>query len=136
MEERAGGECKVWLLRLFAVSWGILFGLAAYLLTQSLSGTMLWIWPLGIAVACGIGFCFPALLRRPYRLVEQLLAPVGQLFSLVALGIVFFGVFTPYAIMQRLCGRDPLRLQRKNQGASAWRDRPKAAESTDYHWQY
>lgn len=129
-------ETKIWLLRLFAVSWGALSVLAASLLAKHFPGTTAWIWPLGIAVACGVGFCVPALLRRPYRLVEGALAPVGQLFSLIVLGVVFFAVFTPFAIVLRWRGWDPLRLKRARRGPSGWIDRPRDATTSDYRWQY
>jgi hypothetical protein len=132
----SGGECKPWVLRLFAISWGAISVLAACLLAQHFPETMVWILPLGLAVACVVGLCFPALLRRPYRRVEQLLGPVGQLFSFIVLGVVFFGVFTPVAVFLRWRGWDPLRLKRENRGASAWIDRPKASERSDYRWQY
>lgn len=129
-------ETKIWLLRLFAVSWGALSVLAACLLANAFPGSSLWLWPLGITVACSVGFCVPALLRRPYRLVERALAPVGQLFSLIVLGVVFFGVFTPFAIVLRWRGWDPLRLKRASRGPSAWIDCPRAATASDYRWQY
>lgn len=133
---RSDGESRIWVLRLFAVSWSTISVLAAYLLARHFPETTFWIWPLGIALACAVGFCFPTLLRRPYRLAERLLGPVGQLFSLIVLGIVFYGVFTPFAVILRLRGWDPLRLQRTSRGPSAWIDRPKAAASSDYRWQY
>lgn len=133
---KVDGENKVWILRLFAVSWGAISVFAAYLLAKNFPASRVWIGPLGVALTCAVGLFFPALLRRPYRLVELLLAPVGQLLSLIVLGIVYFGVFTPFAALLRLLSWDPLRLKRASRSASAWIDRPKASESSAYRWQY
>lgn len=133
---RAGGESKVWVLRLFAISWGAMFAIAAFLLAKYLPKSSIWISPLAVVVVCVVGLFFPALLRRPYGLVEQLLGPVGELLSLIVLGVVYFGVFTPFAVFLGLRGWDPLRLKRESRSASAWIDRPKAEESSDYRWQY
>lgn len=131
-----GGESRIWALRLFAVSWGAMSALAAYLLAKYYPLSNVWFWPLGITAACVFGFFCPRLLRWPYRLVDQLLEPVGQFMSLIVLGVVFFGVFTPFAVFLRWRGWDPLRLQRASRGASAWIDRPQASERPDYRWQY
>lgn len=37
------------------------------------------------------------------------------------LGVLFLGLFTPLALVQRLAGRDELRLRRAPAGASYWR---------------
>lgn len=131
-----GKEIKIWLLRLFAVSWGAMAALAAYLLAKYFPLSSVWIGPLGITAACVVGLFFPALLRRPYSLVEQVLGPVGHLLSFIVLGVVYFGVFTPFAALLRWRGWDPLRLQRESRGATAWIDRPQAPERPDYRWQY
>lgn len=132
----AGGESRIWVLRLFAVSWGAASALGAYLLAKYFPLSSVWLGPLGITAACVVGLFCPALLRRPYGLVDQLLTPVGELLSLIVLGVVFFGVFTPFAVFLRWRGWDPLRLQRESRVASAWIDRPQASERPDYHWQY
>ncbi|MDB3859569.1 SxtJ family membrane protein [Candidatus Pelagibacter sp.] len=40
---------------------------------------------------------------------------LGMIVSPVIMGIIYFGVFTPIAIVMRLAGRDELRLQLKKQ---------------------
>ncbi len=45
--------------------------------------------------------------------------PIGLVISTVALGIMFYGVFTPLGFFMRLAGRDPLRL-RQRAAASHW----------------
>ena len=129
-------EIKDWVLRLFAVSWGALLAVAAYLLAASTCRWWLWSWFLVGAVLCVVGFFRPQLLCGPYRMVERALAPVGHLFSLVILSLVFFGVFTPYAVILRWRGWDPLRMKRKEASPTAWVERPDGSITSDYRWQY
>jgi energy-coupling factor transporter transmembrane protein EcfT len=55
---------------------------------------------------------------------------LGMILSPIVLGIIFFGLFTPIAMLMRLSGRDELRLK-FNQKASYWitRSEPIKAES-------
>ena len=55
---------------------------------------------------------------------------LGMIVSPIVLGIIFFGLFTPIAILMRLSGRDELRLN-FTQKASHWilRKEPIKAES-------
>jgi hypothetical protein len=43
--------------------------------------------------------------------------------SPVVLGILFYAVITPFGLLTRLLGRDPLRLRPNPQLATYWRDR-------------
>ena len=47
---------------------------------------------------------------------------LGKIVSPVALGIIFFGILSPVAIVMRLLGRDELRLRRRTSG-SYWTSR-------------
>ena len=55
---------------------------------------------------------------------------LGMVVSPILLGIIFFGLFTPIAMLMRLSGRDELRLK-FTQKASYWilRDKPIGSES-------
>ena len=55
---------------------------------------------------------------------------LGMIVSPIVLGIIFFGLFTPIAMLMRLIGRDELRLKYTNK-ASHWisRDEPIKSES-------
>lgn len=47
---------------------------------------------------------------------------LGKIVSPIAMGIIFFGILTPVAIVTRLFGRDELRLKRRT-NSSYWLDR-------------
>tara|TARA_S200000501_G_C20426501_1_gene570347 strand:+ start:180 stop:578 length:399 start_codon:yes stop_codon:yes gene_type:complete len=55
---------------------------------------------------------------------------LGMIVSPIVLGIIFFGLFAPIAMLMRLCGRDELRLK-FTQKASHWisRNEPISSES-------
>lgn len=120
-----------WVLRLFAGSWAAILAGAAYLLGGTCQACR---WPLYVLAAMiATGLLFPAAMRRPYRWVDLVLAPVGRLFALVVMALVYYLVFTPFALGLRLVGWDPLR---RRGGATAWRARPQGVQPGDYRWQY
>ncbi|SRR5258706_2552030 len=81
-------------LRLWAIAVAALFALCAWLAPQVLA-------PLN-----RIWFRFGELLHR--------------IVSPIALGIIFFGVITPYALVMRLFGRDELLLRKSSARQSYW----------------
>jgi len=129
-------ETKRWLLRLFAGSWSAMCILAAWLLAKGFPGSSVWGWPLAAAAAFAVGLIFPEAMQRPYRLVERVFKPVGELFALVVLAVVYFGIFTPFAVLLKLVRWDPLRLHRQEPESSAWMARNPAPVEANYHWQY
>lgn len=129
-------EVRSWILRLFAGSWTSIFALVAALLRGSLPDSGVWLWPLGIACLFAFGLFLPALMRHPYRLVEWSLAPVGRLFALLVLALIYFGVFTPYALVLRLVGWNPLRLRKTPWGDSAWIEPGSEPGGDAGRWQY
>ena len=126
---------KKWVLRLFAASWAAISALAAWLIRVWLPGAY-WLVPAGVTLFFAAGLLAPALMSRPYRLIDRLLAPVGRIFALLMLALVYFGVFTPFAVVLRLLRWDPLRRRRLHWGHSAWVARTNDPAATDYRWQY
>ena len=68
------------------------------------------------------GFFAPALLRPLNKLWFQLGLLMGRVVSPIVLGILFFILITPIAILMRLFGRDELKLKKRNV-ASYWVER-------------
>jgi hypothetical protein len=68
----------------------------------------------------------PSLLAGMNRLWMKLGILLGKVVSPVALGILFYAVFTPIGFMLRLAGKDPLRLKFDAGADSYWipRDPP------------
>lgn len=60
---------------------------------------------------------------------------IGKVVNPVVMAVIFFGVFTPAALVARLCGRDELRLRFKRQ-ATHWVRREKQAEFSSFKNQF
>ena len=60
---------------------------------------------------------------------------LGNIINPIILGIIFFGIFTPYSIIMKIMGRDELRLKRIN-NISYWIIRSKSSPQTDFKKQF
>ena len=60
---------------------------------------------------------------------------LGMIVSPIVLGIIFFGLFTPIAMLMRLSGRDELRLKFSQQ-ASHWLSRGEPIKSESFKRQF
>lgn len=60
---------------------------------------------------------------------------LSNVFSPVVFGLIFFGLFTPIALIMRLGGRDELRLKRRR-GSSHWVSRFKPIKSESFKRQF
>ncbi len=82
---------------------------------------------------CGI--LYTPLGRPTYMLAMAVSGPISQVMSVFMLGVVYFGVLTPLALVFRAMGRDS--LQRRAAGAeSYWQERPQRGSLLDYLKQY
>jgi nitrate reductase NapE component len=72
------------------------------------------------AVFAVIALLKPALLAGLNRLWTKLGVLLGKVISPIALGILFYGVFTPIGAVLRLTGKDPLRLKLDPGADSYW----------------
>lgn len=80
-----------------------------------------------LMVAAALVFALLALFRPAWlaplnRAWMKLADLLGKLVSPLVLGVIFFVLITPYALIARLSGRDPLRLKRR-QLNSYWLER-------------
>ena len=60
---------------------------------------------------------------------------LGMVVSPLVMGLIFFGIFTPTAVLMRISGRDELRLRSSNK-ASYWLKRDTASQSNAFKNQY
>ena len=60
---------------------------------------------------------------------------LGMIVSPIVLGIIFFGLFTPIALLMRLSGRDELRLEHTRK-ASHWISRNESIKSDSFKHQF
>jgi predicted membrane metal-binding protein len=90
------------------------------------------LWPLldsapprrwAIAVAAVFALCAwlaPKVLAPLNRLWFRFGELLHRIVSPIALGVIFFGVVTPYAVVMRLFGRDELLLRKSSARPSYW----------------
>jgi hypothetical protein len=60
---------------------------------------------------------------------------IGMIVSPIVLGVIFFGLFTPYALIMRMSGRDELRIKFKSK-ASHWISRSEPIQSDSFKNQF
>jgi Saxitoxin biosynthesis operon protein SxtJ len=91
----------------------------------------------GLAVVCGVlRFVSPGWLRPLYVGLMAVSLPIGFVMSHVVVGIVFFGVVTPIALVFRLMGRDPLERKFDRGAATYWTRRSPVVDLARYYRQF
>ena len=123
-------------LRQFAGCWlALVGGLAAWqgLVRQRPTAALV----LGLlALVVGVaGLVKPALVRWLYVGGMVLAFPVGWIVSKLLLTVLYFGVFTPVALLFRLRGRDVLR-RRRPEAESYWVPKPAVTDPRSYFRQF
>ena len=97
---------------------GVFFVIAVWPLFH---GEALRWWASGLAAVFALAALVkPALLAGLNRLWIKLGVLLGKVVSPIALGILFYGVFTPLGVLIRLTGKDPLRLKFDPDTDSYW----------------
>jgi hypothetical protein len=92
---------------------------------------------LGLAVAGGLlGLLRPDWLRWIFVSWTVLAFPIGWTVSLVMLAVMYYGLFTPIALVFRLVGRDALQRTRKPATESYWTPKPTPTEPGRYFKQF
>ena len=78
-------------------------------------------WALAVAAAfAGCAWVAPQLLAPLNRLWFRFGELLHRIVSPVALGVIYFGAITPYALVMRLFGRDALLLRKSSARPSYW----------------
>ncbi len=104
-------------------SFGLVF-MAAFLVIAAwplMSGRPLRLWALALALVFGAAaWLAPQLLTGLNRLWMKLGLLLGRIVSPIALGLLYFTVFTPIGLLFRARGKDPLRIKKPADAASYW----------------
>lgn len=108
--------------RSFGFVFAVVFGIIAA--WPLMHGAGLRWWAAGVAGAFAIvALVMPGILAVPNRLWMKLGLLMGKVVAPIALGILFFLVFTPMGLLMRLLGKDPLKLKREPAAATYWVNR-------------
>jgi hypothetical protein len=120
-------------LRQFAGLWLLFFGgLAAWRIWQGSFDTTAQAFAALALVFGPLGLVRPAIMRWIYTGWMVVVFPIGWTVSRLILGLLYFGVFTPFAVVFRLAGRDALRLRKESGGPTHWTERPAVADVKEY----
>jgi hypothetical protein len=83
-----------------------------------------WVWWLGAALALALfALVWPAALHPLNRLWLLLGIVLYKVVNPIVMALLFFSTIVPIGFLMRLCGKDPLRLQREPAAASYWIER-------------
>jgi len=86
-----------------------------------------------LAIGVGVlGLVRPSAVRFIYTGWMIVAFPIGWTISCVALGLVFYAVITPVALLFRVIRRDELRLRRAEGRASFWKPKPSPDSVREY----
>jgi len=124
-------------LRQFAAIWIVFFGLMAMRREFHNHQHNLALVLAIMAVTIGpLGLIWPRAIKPIFVGWMALAFPIGWLVSRVILGILFYGLFTPVALVFRLKGRDPLGLKPQPDATTYWHVKPQAADNSQYLRQF
>jgi hypothetical protein len=108
--------------RSFGVVFAVVFLIIA-LFPLLHAGAVRW-WSVGVSAAFAVvAFTVPSILAVPNRLWMKFGLLLAKIVSPIALGILFYLVFTPIGLLMRLSGKDPMRLKADPNAKSYWIDR-------------
>ena len=88
------------------------------------------------AVSSALAWTMPMVLLRPYQAATAISLPIGFVVSYVVLGILFYLVLTPLALVFRMIGRDMLARSFDRSASTYWVRRPPVTDITSYYRQF
>ena len=122
-------------LRQFAGLCLILFGgLGAWRFWQGHSNSAIVLMSLGLVLGA-VGLAWPSLIRPVFTVWMMAAFPIGWVVSRLVLALLFYGLFTPVAILFKIIQRDELHRRRRS-AASYWSKKPAPAEVKEYLRQF
>ena len=125
------------MLRQFAGLWLLFFGLLAAWQAGSRDNPSAAVTLGVLAVAVGVpGLLRPALVRPVFVGAMIVSFPIGWLVSKILLAVVYYGLFTPIALVFRFTGRDVLARRRDPAATTYWKPKPAPADSRSYFRQF
>jgi hypothetical protein len=124
-------------LRHFSALWIVFFlGLATWQVLLR-DRTTLALVLAAVALTIGLlGLMKPSAVRPIFVLWMKLASPLGWIVSHLLLAIVYYGVFTPLALVFRVMGRNPLKLRRPVDAKSYWTPKPAPRDVRSYFRQF
>ena len=91
---------------------------------------------IGGGLTAAVYYAIPALQRPLYVGWMYAVYPIGYVVSHVLLAVVYFGVFTPVAVILRAMGKDAMERRSDPERPSYWIDRGAPRPKEDYFRQF
>jgi hypothetical protein len=108
---------------------GVLFAIAAWNFYRGRMTVVLIVGGIGVALVL-VGLLLPAVARRFHIIWMRVAFALGWVNTHILLSLMFYFVFTPYGIISRLAGRDP--LNRRDVGKeSYWLPRKRTRQTKE-----
>src|SRR5436305_1731572 len=86
-----------------------------------------------LALAVGLlGLIKPRAIRPVFLGCLIVTFPIGWVVSRLLLGVLFYGIFTPVALVFRVIGRDALQRRYRPDQSSYWEAKPMPADTRSY----
>jgi hypothetical protein len=125
------------MLRQFAGLWLVFFAALAawqyWVREHSTAATVL----AAVGGVVGLaGLAQPQWIRPLFMLLMAIATPIGWLVSTVLLSVLFYGIFTPVALLFRLIGRDALVRRTRPAGETYWTPKPAVEDPRRYFRQF
>lgn len=117
-EESAGVDAR--LLRQFAGLWMVFWSaLASWQIYQGRPTRAVVL--VGVGVMLGVaGLAKPEVIRPVFSALNAIARPIGLVMTRIILGIAYYLLFTPLALVFRVIGRDPLSRKRRRDAETYW----------------
>jgi len=110
-----------------------LFGFEFQPETAGMIARTLW----GIAAASALlALVAPSALRPLHVLLSAISLPIGLVISHVLMGLLYYGLFTPVALIFRIMGRDALDRRFEPGASTYWSKREQVTDQKRYYRQF
>jgi hypothetical protein len=124
-------------LRQFAALWLLAFGgIACWQGFGREQWLVASIWAIAALTVGPLGMVKPQAVRSIYVGWMVLVFPIAWTISLVSLGLIYYGVFTPVALVFRLLGRDALQRRFQPDRETYWTAKAQATDLRSYFRQF
>ena len=124
-------------LRQFAGIWIVFFGAVAIRQQFHYNRPIVALVVAIAALSVGLlGLARPRRIKPVFVGWMKAAYPIGWVVSRIVLGIIFYGAFTPVALLLRFLGRDALVLKSQPSATTYWHSKPAAVDKAHYLRQY
>lgn len=122
-------------LRQFSGAWLVILTVLAGIQAHASNTTTARVLAITALLVGILGLVKPNTVHWLYVALTILAFPLGWAVSRVLLGLLYYGMITPLAVLFRLLGRDALGIRRRPR-ESYWESRPVPEEPGSYFRQY